>query len=139
MLRLPLGGVTVLLGSALARQRVMAQLDDDSGRHVVGHEVVTVARVTAQPADSVSARLEALDAVRSADAAIVLVNRFTDGLAPPDRRALLSRLRAVAATGRAVLVDDIDPVAALAVASAALRIEPAGELVFEPVGNLPGI
>jgi hypothetical protein len=135
MLRLPLGNVTVLLGSALARRRVMAQLDDRSGTCAAGHGEVGVSRLTARPADSVSERLDALDEVRRANASIVLVDRFTDGLTPQDRRAVLAGVRAITTAGRAVLVDDIDPVAALAVASGALRVDPAGGLVFEAIGD----
>jgi hypothetical protein len=128
------GNVTVLLGSALARHRVMNALDDDSGRCGDDHSV-QVCRLTADRDDDVAARLHALDAARRGRASIVLVDRFTDGLESRDRRAVLARLPELAA-GRAVLVHDTDPVAALAVAGSALRIERTGQLVLEPVGEL---
>ncbi|RBY83709.1 hypothetical protein DQ238_01095 [Geodermatophilus sp. TF02-6] len=135
-LRLPVGNVTVLLGPDAARRRVMTALDDDSGRCASGHASVPVHRLAAGVDDDVHRRLAALEAVRQAGATIVLVDRFTDGLAAPDRRAVLAALRPVATTGRAVLVDDTDPVAALAVADGALRADPAGGLASEPVGDL---
>ena len=46
-LRLPVGDVTVLLGPAAARRRVMAALDDDSGRCASGHSAVRVHRLAA--------------------------------------------------------------------------------------------
>jgi hypothetical protein len=133
-LRLPVGSVTVLLGSALARHRVMNALDESSGKCGSDH-AVQVRRLTADRDDDVASRLDALEAVRGGSASIVLVDRFTDGLTARDRRAVLARLQDVA-DGRAVLVHDTDPVAALAVAKSALRIERTGRLVFEPVGEL---
>ena len=133
-LRLPVGDVTVLLGPDGARSRVMTALDDDSGRCASGHASVRVHRLAARAGEDVRERLEAIDAVAAQDATIVLVDRFTDGLAAPERRRLLAALRPVATAGRAVLVDDADPVAALAVADGALRADPAGRLVHEPLG-----
>ena len=135
-LRLPVGDVTVLLGPATARRRVMAALDDDSGRCASGHAAVQVHRVAVSADDDVHRRIEAIEAVREVGATIVLVDRLTDGLTSPDRRAVLAALRPVATGGRAVLVDDDDPVAALAVADGALRADPAGGLSAEPVGDL---
>ena len=135
-LRLPVGDVTVLLGPAAARRRVMAALDDDSGRCASGHSAVRVHRVAATADDDVDRRIEAIEAVREQGATIVLVDRLTEGLAAPDRRAVLAALRPVATGGRAVLVDDDDPVAALAVANGALRADPAGGLTAESVGDL---
>jgi hypothetical protein len=133
-LRLPIGDVTVLLGPALARLRVMAQLDEGSGR-TSGQAAVGVQRLVAGPDDTFAERLDALDSAGRCDATIVLVDRFTDGLAADERAAVLRRLHAVA-DGRAVLVNDRDPVAALATADGALRIERTGELSYEPVGEL---
>jgi hypothetical protein len=48
---------------------------------------------------------------------------------------VLARLQDIAA-GRAVLVHDADPVAALAVAGGAVRIDRTGGLVFEPIDEL---
>jgi hypothetical protein len=134
-LRLPVGNVTVLLGPAAARRRVMAALDDDSGRCASGHSAVRVHRLSPSADDDVHRRLEAIEAVRDAGATIVLIDRLTEGLAAPDRRAVLAALRPVAA-GRAVLVDDDDPVAALAVADGVLRADPAGGLSAESLGDL---
>jgi hypothetical protein len=133
-LRLPLGSVTVLLGPALARRRVMAEIDECTGRSASGHDADGVVRLVAHPGDSVADRLEALAAVGRTRATIVLVDRFTDGLAARERGEVLRGLAAVAA-GRAVLVHDCDPVAALAVADGALRVDRAGVLAYEPVGE----
>jgi hypothetical protein len=133
-LRLPLGCVTVLLGPALARSRVMAALDESSGRCASGHDAVGAVRLVAGPDESVEDRLEALAAVPRGGATVVLVDRFTDGLSARERGVVLRELQELAA-GRAVLVHDCDPVAALAVAGGALRIDRAGGLEFEPVGE----
>jgi hypothetical protein len=90
----------------------------------------------AGPYDSVADRLEALTVAARSRATIVLVDRFTDGLAARERGIVLRGLAPVAA-GRAVLVHDCDPVAALAVAHGALRVDRAGELTYQPVGG-PG-
>lgn len=134
-LRLPAGDVTVLLGPTRARRCVMARLDETTGRCASGHERL-VRRLSARLTDELGSRLERLDAARGAGAAIVLVDRFTDGLSAPERREVLAGLRALAMAGPAVLVDDVDPVAALAVADTALRADPTGGLEFELVGNL---
>jgi hypothetical protein len=132
-LRLPVGDVTVLLGPAAARARVMAALDDESARCASGHGTVRVHRLAARDGDDLRRRLDALDDARHSGTTIVLVDRFTDGLPSPERRAVLSALRPVATAGRAVLVDDSDPVAALAVADGALRVDAEGGLSPEPV------
>lgn len=135
-LRLPVGDVTVLLGPAAARRQVMATLDDDSGRCASGHSAVRVQRLAAAADDDVHRRIAAIEAVVEARATIVLVDRVTEGLAAPERRAVLAALRPVATGGRAVLVDDEDPVAALAVADGALRADPAGGVSAESLGDL---
>jgi hypothetical protein len=135
-LRLPLGSVTVLLGPALARRRVMAELEDGTGQHASGHDSLGVLCLVAGPYDSVADRLEALTVAARSSATIVLVDRFTDGLAARERGVVLRGLAPVAA-GRAVLVNDCDPVAALAVAHGALRVDRAGAVTYEPVGG-PG-
>ena len=129
-LRLPVGGVTVLLGPAAARAATMAALDVDSARCGADHDQLTVLRLSGRPADDVQQRLSAVDQARTSRASVVLVDRLTEGLAARDRRAVLAALPAVATPGRAVLVDDDDPVAALAVADGALRT---GSLAFEQV------
>ena len=137
MLRLPLGSVTVLLGPGLARRRVMARLDEDSARCATGRGTVGASRVTAAADDSVSQRLTALDTARAQGVGVVLVDRFTDGLSAEDRRSVLKEVRKLAEEGRAVLVDDVDPVAALTVASNALRIDRTRGLVLESLDE-PG-
>ena len=132
-LRLPVGQVLVLLGSTVARRRVMNRLDDRSGRCAGGHDA-GVHRLTAHPADPMADRLATLDTLEPT--AILLVDRFTDGLAAGERRTVLAALPAVAGRGVAVLVDDSDPVAALAVADSALRVDPAGAVVAEELGYL---
>ena len=62
---------------------------------------------------------------------LVLVDRLTDGLTGPERRTVLTALRRLAATGVAVLVDDLDPVAALATADVALRVGADGSLAAD--------
>lgn len=78
-LRLPVGDVTVLLGPAAARRRVMAALDDDSGRCASGHSAVRVDRLAAAADDGVRQCIEAIEAVREGGATIVLVDRLTRG------------------------------------------------------------
>ncbi len=119
-----------------ARRRVMAALDDDSGRCASGHSAVRVHRLARAAGDDVHRRVAAVEAAREAGATIVLIDRLTEGLAAPDRRTVLAALRPVATGGRAVLVDDDDPVAALAVADGALRADPAGGLSAESLGDL---
>lgn len=128
-LRLPVGEVTVLLGPAAARRDVLAQLDDGSGRCASGHDAVGVLRLAVPAGHGLASRLAVLTAAGTSRASIVLVDRLTTGLTTADRRTVLGRLPALAAGGRAVLVDDDDPVAALAVADAALRVDPTGGLV----------
>ena len=77
------------------------------------------------------ARLDALAAVTRDRPAILLVDRLTDGLDAAGRRTLLAGLAHVAAAGTAVLVDDAEPVAALAYADLALRADADGSLVLD--------
>src|SRR5215218_9870095 len=120
-LRLPVGGVTVLLGPPAERAAVLAALDPDSARCADGHGALVVLRVTAAAGADVPARLGAVEAALAQAAPVVLVDRLTAGLRAPDRRRVLAALRPVAAAGSAVLVDDDDPVAALGTADSALR------------------
>lgn len=131
-LRLAAGQVTVLLGSATARRTVTALLDDASARCGHGHDVRVVVRV--RPAGSYAERLVALERAAEQRVPVVVAERVTDGLSAADRRAVLTRLRSLAAGGAAVLVDDADPVAALAVADAALRCGDDGSLCDSPLG-----
>jgi hypothetical protein len=95
-LRLAVGEVTVLLGPAAARRDVMARLDDDSGRCAGGHATARVVRLAAHPRTDVPGRVAAVHAARRAGAAIVLVDRITDGLRGDDRRLVLAELLALA-------------------------------------------
>jgi hypothetical protein len=120
-LRLPVGGVTALLGPPAERAAVLAALDPGSARCGEGHGALAVLRVTAAAGDDVPARLGAVEAAFAQAAPVVLVDRLTAGLRAPDRRRVLAALRPVAAAGSAVLVDDDDPVAVLGMADAAIR------------------
>jgi hypothetical protein len=113
----------------------MDALDQGTGRCASGHDAVRVRRLAARPGEGVGERLAAVRAAREDRASIVLVDRFTDGLAAPERRSVLAELRPLATGGRAVLVDDADPVAALAVADSTLRADPAGGLSAERLGE----
>lgn len=128
-LRLPVAQVTVLLGPGGARQRVLALLDEATARSQCGRPASAV-RLSARdvpPADRVR-RVQETAAQRPP---LVLVDRLTDGLATEQRRAVLAAIRSLAASGPAVLVEDRDPVAALAVADGALRVDDGGSLSFE--------
>lgn len=119
-LRLPTAEVTVLLGEPIVRRRLMSMVDDSSP---------TVRRVTVDPSTGVTERRRRLE--EAGDAAIVLVDRVTEGLDATGRRAVLGALAGLAARGAAVLVDDDDSVAALAVADETLRADPVRGLVVE--------
>lgn len=135
-LRLPVGRVAVLLGPACARADVLATLDDATARCGAGHDRVAVRRLRAAGGASATARLDALAEAREERPAVVLVDRFTEGLSAGDRRRVLSALREVAGTGAAVLVDDTEPVAALAYADVALRVGGAGAPAVEEIDGL---
>lgn len=107
-LRLPTGSITVLLGPSVQRRRTMNRLDDASGRCADGHDAV-VRRLGARATESAADRLASVEAARRGPTAMVLADRLTDGLDAHDRSTVLFALRAVAADGVAVLVDDIDP------------------------------
>jgi hypothetical protein len=111
--RLPTGRVTVVLGPEAARCDLLGRLDAGSTQGVL--------TVTSARGRSAAERVTALRQAAGHRPALVLVNRLTDGLDAADRRAVLTALRGLAAAGAAVLVDDVDPVAALAVADGALR------------------
>ena len=133
--RLPVRALTVVLGPALVRRRLMALLDDTGVR-----------RLDATSARDPEDRLRLVDELRAGASAtgpvaLVLVDRFTEGLDATDRRRLLRALRDLAAAGPAVLVDDDDAVAALAVADRTLCADPVRGLVVEPVStrDLPAL
>ncbi len=134
-LRLPTGEVTVLLGEQIVRRRLMDMLDDSSAREDTGRPA-TVRRVSAGASEGVATRRRRLEDAGDADgAAIVLVDHITDGLDAAGRRAVLGALATVAARGAAVLVDDGDCVAALAMADGTLRADPVRGLVLEPASG----
>lgn len=125
--RLATGRITVLLGPDAVRRGLLARLDPGPGAGVL---VVTSAR-----ARSAADRIAALDQAAGHRAALVLVDRLTDGLGTADRRAVLMHVRRLAAAGPAVLVDDTDPVAALAVADDALRVGADGSVTVEALAS----
>lgn len=133
-LRLPTGEVTVLLGEQIVRGRLMDMLDPTSATAESGGRVA-VRRVGAEEGEGVATRRRRLE--DAGDAAIVLVDRITDGLDAAGRRAVLGVLASVAARGAAVLVDDDDCVAALALADGTLRADPVRGLVLEPAEATP--
>jgi hypothetical protein len=133
-LRLPTGEITVLLGEPIVRRRLMDLLDDRSATADSGASVA-VRRVGAAATEGVATRRRRLE--DAGDAAIVLVDRITDGLDATGRRAVLGALASVAARGAAVLVDDDDCVAALALADGTLRADPVRGLVRESAGAVP--
>jgi hypothetical protein len=115
--------VTALLGPDAVRRGLLGRLDPGGTSNVL--------TVTSARSRSATERLAALDEAAGRGPALVLVNRLTDGLDAADRRAVLAALRTLAAAGPAVLVDDDDPVAALAVADGALRAGPDGSVVVD--------
>ncbi|MFP5022582.1 hypothetical protein [Pseudonocardia phyllosphaerae] len=134
-LRLPTGSVTVLLGPSVQRRRMMNRLDDSTGRCASGHDAV-VRRLGAREAEPAGDRLATVESARRGPTAMVLADRLTDGLDSSERSTVLAALRSVAAEGIAVLVDDADPVAALAVADGALRVDESGEVRAEELAYL---
>lgn len=136
-LRLPVGQVTVLLGSPVARRHVTTCLDDASVRCASGHGVERgVHRLTPEGKGSATDRLQTVARVARQRPVLVVADRLTDGLGTAERRVVLAELRSLAASGVAVLVDDIDPVAALAVADLALRAGADGSVVAEDLTSL---
>jgi hypothetical protein len=133
-LRLPSRQVTVLLGPAAARRDVLELLDAATARRPGGSPVGGVLTVTSGPTRSAEERCAALAQAAEHRPAIVLVARLTDGLDATDRRTVLAELRTLTEGGAAVLVDDVDPVAALAVADGALRAGLDGTLQPEKLG-----
>jgi hypothetical protein len=128
-LRLPAGRVAVLLGPDAVRAGTMAQLDEATGRR--DGRPSPVQRVRARRDARLADRLDVLAAVTRDRPAILLVDRLTDGLDAAGRRAVLAGLARVAAAGTAVVVDDAEPVAALAYADLALRADADGGLVLD--------
>ncbi|MEQ3554506.1 hypothetical protein WIS52_28905 [Pseudonocardia nematodicida] len=133
-LRLPAGSITVLLGPSVERRRLMNRLDDATGRGSDGRGAV-VRRLGARVADGLADRMRTVATARSEPTGMVLADRLTDGLDASGRRCVLGALREVAASGVAVLVDDVDPVAALAIADGALRVDERGGIHPEGVSE----
>ena len=125
-LRLRTGAVTVLLGDDAARRRLLADLDEHSARCHGGHGLPPVVRLRVDGAVPAGERAQAV--AGSEGLAVLLADRPTAGLDDAGRRTVLHALRTVARAGTAVLVDDVDPVAALAVADGALRVDADGSV-----------
>jgi hypothetical protein len=131
-LRLRTGALTVLLGDLEARRTLLADLDEDTARCHSGHGLPAVLRLRFDHAVPAPARAEALTAHDGL--AVLLADRPTAGLDDAGRRTVLQALRSVARSGTAVLVDDVDPVAALAVADGALRVCADGSVGADDLG-----
>ena len=125
-LRLRTGAVTVLLGDDTARRTVLADLDEQTARCHDGHGLPGVARLRFDRGVPAPERAQAVAAREGL--AVLLADRPTAGLDDAGRRTVLHALRSVARAGTAVLVDDVDPVAALAVADSALRVGADGSI-----------
>jgi len=125
--RLATGRVTVLLGPDPVRRGLLSRLECSATQGVL---LVTSAR-----ARCAADRIAALDQAAGHRPAMVLVDRLTDGLGTIGRRTVLAHLRRIAAAGPAVLVDDTDPVAALAVADGALRVGLDGSVVVDDLAS----
>ena len=121
--RLAAGRVTAVLGPDTARCGLLGRLDAGTARGVL--------TVTSGRGRTAAERVAALAQAAAHRPVLVLVDRLTDGLDAADRRSVLAALRTLAAAGPAVLVDDVDPVAALAVADGALRADPDGSVAVE--------
>lgn len=126
-LRLRTAAVTVLLGPADARREVLDALDPSSARCGAGHGA-PARRLVCRPGQPSDERVRALAELADDGCALVLADGLASGLDAPGRRCVLDALRALSRTGVAVLVDDDDPVAVLAVADAALRVGADGSL-----------
>jgi hypothetical protein len=126
--RLPTGQVTVVLGPDAARRELLGRLDAGSTPGVL--------TVTSARGRTAVEREAALAQAAGHRPAMVLVNRLTDGLDGGDRRTVLAALRSLATAGAAVLVDDADPVAALAVADGALRVGADGSVSMDDLASV---
>ena len=135
-LRLRTGAMTVLLGDDAARRTLLADLDEDTARCRDGHRLPGVVRLRFDASVPAPERAQAV-ATREG-LAVLLADRPTAGLDAAGRRTVLQALRTVARAGTAVLVDDVDPVAALAVADSALRVGADGSLSADELGLYRG-
>lgn len=132
-LQLRSGALTVLLGPAPARRAVLADLDDSTARCGSGHGVRTVARLAPAPWEPAADRVLELELLALRGCALLLAEGLVAGLSAKDRAAVLAALRALQATGTAVLADEPDPLVLLATADSALRVTAAGRLVADPL------
>ncbi|SCX44140.1 hypothetical protein SAMN03159343_1361 [Klenkia marina] len=135
-LKLPVASVVALAGPDAVRAAVCAALDEDSARCSAGHANLRVARLGARPGLTLAERMTML---AEATTPVVLVDRLTDGLTSTQRRTVLAGLRALADRGATVVVDDADPVAALAVADAALRVDATGRVELEELPDVAAL
>lgn len=126
-LRLRTAAVTVLLGPADARREVLDALDTTSARCGGGHGA-SARRLVCRPGQPSGERVRALAELSDGSCTLLLADGLSAGLDAAGRRCVLDALRALSRTGVAVLVDDDDPVAVLAVADAALRVGADGSL-----------
>lgn len=126
--RLAAGRITALLGPDAARRELLGCLDPGAAQGVL--------TVTSGRARTAADRVAALVQAAGHRPTFVLVDRLTDGLDAADRRSVLAELRTLAAAaGAAVLVDDVDPVAALAVADGALRAGLDGSVLVDDLAS----
>ena len=120
--RLVPGRVTAVLGAEPSRRALLGRLDAGSA---------AVLTVTSGRARSATERIAALEQACARRPVLVLVARLTDGLDATARRSVLTAVRTLAAAGPAVLIDDADPVAALAMADGGLRVSPDGSVTVD--------
>lgn len=130
-LRLRAGALTVLLGPAAARRAVLADLDDSTARCGSGHAVRAVARLSPAAYEPAADRVLELELLALRGCTLLLADGLTAGLGAHDRRTVLAALAALQATGTAVLADEPDPLALLAVADTALRVGADGRVEAE--------
>lgn len=130
-LRLRTGAVTVLLGPADLRRQVLADLDEATTRCAAGHAAARVHRLAPGADEPAESRVRTLQELANDGCALLLADGPTAGLTGADRRCVLVALRRLSRTGTAVLTDDVDPVAALAVADAGLRVAADGALTSD--------
>lgn len=119
----PAGEVTVLCGTREQRRRLFALLLHAPAR-ARGEQVVR--HVTVSASSTAADREALLGRLVEAPADVLLVDNVTGGLGARARRSLLGLLRRLADAGTAVVVDDRDPLAAMAVADHSLSFDADG-------------
>ena len=97
-LRLRTGAVTVLLGDAAARQRLLTDLDEQTARCHGGHDLPGVVRLRFDLAVPAQERARAV--ADREGLTVLLADRPTSGLDDAGRRSVLQALRTVAAGRR---------------------------------------